>query len=248
MATFDFKRLDTLDNLELFSSENENDYFPFHFHDYYCVSLITNGTEILRNTEQAFVAPAGTISVTQANEVHRNHSLSETGYSYRTLYVNPDVLAYFNQGRKVEALERVIDNSALFQQLLAIFEGGPVKSVAGLASYATQPYEGKLIERNFGLIDEMIESRPMEVIDTAWLAKQFHLSPFHFIRLFKKARGITPQAYIMLYRLSQTKKLLLSNVPIAEIAYGFGFHDPSHFTHRFRQYFGVTPSQYKLAK
>lgn len=248
MATFDFKRLDTLDNLELFSSENENDYFPFHFHDYYCVSLITKGTEILRNTEQAFVAPEGTISVTQANEVHRNYSFSETGYSYKTLYVNPEVLAYFNQGRRVEALERVIDDPVLFQQLFTIFQGGPVESVAGLVSYATLPYEGTLIERNFGLIDEMIESRMMEVIDTAWLAKQFHLSPFHFIRLFKKAKGITPQAYITLYRLSQTKKLLLSDMPIAKIAYQFGFHDPSHFTHRFRQYFGVTPSQYKLAK
>lgn len=248
MTTFDFKRLDTLDNLELFSSENENDYFPFHFHDYYCVSLITNGTEILRNTEQSFVAPAGTISITQANEVHRNHSLSETGYSYRTLYVNPDILAYFNNGRKVEALERVIDDPALFRQLLNVFEGGPVASLGGLVSHATRPYESRLIERNFGLIDEMIESRPMEVIDTAWLSKQFHLSPFHFIRLFKKAKGITPQAYIMLYRLSQTKKLLLDDLPIADIAYRSGFHDPSHFTHRFKQYFGVTPRQYKLAK
>ena len=248
MATFGFKRLDTLDNLELFSSENENDYFPFHFHDYYCVSLITNGTEILRNTEQAFIAPTGTISITQAGEVHRNHSLSETGYSYRTLYVNPDVLTYFNQGRKVEALERVIDDPALFQQLRIIFEGGSAGAVAGLTAYATRPYEGKLIERNFALIDEMIESRPMEVIDTTWLAQQFHLSPFHFIRLFKKAKGITPQAYITLYRLSQTKKWLLNDVPIREIACEFGFHDPSHFTHRFRQYFGVTPSQYKAAK
>ena len=248
MPTFDFKRLDTMDNLELFSSENENDYFPFHFHDYYCVSLITNGTEVLQNTEQTFLAPVSTISVTQANEVHRNFSLSKTGYSYKTLYVNPDVLAYFNHGHKVQALERVIDDPLLFQQLLNVFEGGPVESIAGLVKYAIAPYEGRLLERNFKLIDEIIESRLMDVIDTAWLAKQFHLSTFHFIRLFKKAKGITPQAYITLYRLSQTKKLLLADVPIREIACEFGFHDPSHFTHRFRQYFGVTPSQYKLAK
>jgi len=248
MANFDFKRLDELDNLELFSSENENDYFPFHFHDYYCVSLITGGTEILHNTRQAFIAPAGSISITQANEVHRNYSLSETGYSYRTLYVNPDVLAYFSQGQKVEALERVIDDPVLFRQLEKVFHGGSATSLKGLVQYATRPYEGKRIERNFGLIDEIIESRSAEVIDTEWLAKQFHLSLFHFIRLFKQAKGITPQAYIMLYRLSQTKKLLLENIPLADIAYQFGFHDPSHFTHAFKKYFGVTPSQYRVAK
>ena len=248
MATFDFKRLNILDNLELFSSENENEYFPFHFHDYYCVSLITNGTEILRNTDQTFLAPAGTISVTQANEVHRNSSLSDTGYSYKTLYVNPDVLTYFNQGRKVQALERVIEDPLLFQQLLSVFNGKPVKSIARLINYVSQPHESSLIERNFELIDEIIESRSMEVIDTAWLAKQFHLSAFHFIRLFRKAKGITPQAYIAVYRLSKSKKMLLSDVPVAHIAYELGFHDPSHFTHRFRQFFGVTPSQYRLAK
>jgi len=50
MHSFDFTRLAILDNIELFSSENEHNYFPFHFHDYYCVSLITSGTELLHNT------------------------------------------------------------------------------------------------------------------------------------------------------------------------------------------------------
>lgn len=79
----EYKRLNILDNLELFSSENENDYFPFHYHDFYCISLITKGTEILNNQEQEFIAPAGTISVTELNEVHRNYSLAGPGYSYR---------------------------------------------------------------------------------------------------------------------------------------------------------------------
>jgi hypothetical protein len=34
------------------------------------VSLVTSGTEILKNTGQEFIAPAGTISITQLNEVH----------------------------------------------------------------------------------------------------------------------------------------------------------------------------------
>lgn len=72
MPSFDFRRISHFDNIELFSSENENDYFPLHFHDFFCVSLITNGTEILKNTEQEFIAPSGSISITQINEVLRN--------------------------------------------------------------------------------------------------------------------------------------------------------------------------------
>src|SRR6202012_5276573 len=102
MPSFEYKRINCFDGTELFSSENENDYFPFHFHDFYCVSLITKGTEILHNTEQEFISPAGTISITQLNETHRNYSLGDSGYSYKTVYVNPDVLRYFAGDRPVQ--------------------------------------------------------------------------------------------------------------------------------------------------
>lgn len=253
MPSFDFKRLPVLDNTELFSSENENDYFPFHFHDYYCVSLITKGTELLHNTAQEFIAPTGSVSITQANEVHRNYALSSTGYSYKTIYVNPDVLAFCNNGKQIPALERIIYDAPLFNLFLQLFNldhNTPVlleKSITRLAGYAARPYESHPFEKNFATIDEIIETYPDKPIDTDWLCGKFHMSKYHFIRSFKKAKGITPQSYIMLQRLGKAKKLVLAGTPLKEIAYQFGFHDASHFTHSFRKYFGVPPSHYQQA-
>ncbi|MFT3827894.1 MAG: AraC family transcriptional regulator [Chitinophagaceae bacterium] len=253
MPSFDFKRLPVLDNTELFSSENENDYFPFHFHDYYCVSLITNGTELLHNTIQEFIAPTGSISITQANEVHRNYSLSPTGYSYKTIYVNPDVLAYCNNGKSIQALDRVIYDTPLFHHFRQLFNpehstpGLLEKAIADLARYATDPYESSPFERNFASIDDIIETQPDTPIDTDWLCRKFHMSKYHFIRSFKKAKGVTPQAYIMLYRLGKAKKLVLEGAPLTDIAFQCGFHDASHFNHSFKKYFGVSPSHYRQA-
>ncbi len=250
MPSFDFKRITQFDNTELFSSEDENDYFPFHFHDYFCVSLITNGTEILKNTEQEFIAPAGSISITQANEVHRNFSLGESGYSYKTIYVNPDVLRYFNNGNKIEMLERVIYDKPLFQQFVKLFET-PAGSnhlwedcFRELANRAADPLDKMRWSSTFCLIDEIIETHPNKPIDTNWLARKFCMSKFHFIREFKKAKGVTPQAYIMLYRLGKAKKMLLTDAPLTDIAYLNGFCDPSHFTNSFKKYFGISPSRY----
>ncbi|MDR3713647.1 MAG: AraC family transcriptional regulator [Puia sp.] len=250
MPSFGFRRIEHFDNMEMFSSENENDYFPFHFHDYFCVSLITNGTEILKNTEQEFIAPSGVISITQANEVHRNHSLSSSGYSYKTVYLNPDVLERFNRGRKIEMLERVIYDQPLFQQFLDLFDSQTAgvhlweNAFRLLSGHAVNPGRKDLWATTFYLIDELIEEYPNEPIDTDWLSRKFCMSKFHFIREFKKARGVTPQTYIMLYRLAKAKKMLLENAPIRDIAYLNGFSDPSHFTNRFRKYFGISPSGY----
>lgn len=263
MPSFQYKRIRDFDGTELFSSENENDYFPFHFHDFFCVSLITKGTEMLNNTEQEFIAPAGTISITQLNETHRNYSLDENGYSYKTVYVNPDVLQYFSGNRPVQALERVIYDEGLFRKLSGLFDEqngdgrdgqGQTGKSAGwescfraLANYATDPSDTHSWAGEFCRIDEIIPAYPNKPIETDWLARQFHMSKFHFIREFKKARGVTPQTYIMLYRLACSKKLLLEGMPLTEVAYTQGFSDPSHFTNSFKKYFGVSPSRYGRA-
>lgn len=250
MASFAYKRLDTFDNTELFSSENENDYFPFHFHDHYCVSLITNGTEVLNNTSQEFIAPAGSISITQVNEVHRNYSLEKPGYSYKTIYLNPDMLRYFNNNKTVAALQRVIYDENLYNSLHLLFEAEITKvddwklSLRSLAKYTEMPCAETLWNNRFCIIDEIIEEHYTRVIDAEWLARQFCMSKFHFIREFKKAKGISPQAYILLYRLGKSKKMLAENATIKDIAYTNGFSDPSHFTNTFKKFFGVSPAKY----
>ena len=250
MPQFQFSRLNFYDNIELFSSESENAYFPFHLHDIYCVSLITNGTEILNNTEQEFIAPTGSISITQANEVHRNYSLNDAGYSYKTLYINPNVLKYFNNNKDIQHLERVIYSPSLYKMMMKLFslngdKNGILQQCFNeLTRYSTIPEQKKNWRNTFSRIDEIINDYLDSPIDADWLAKQFYMSKFHFIREFKKAKGVTPQNYIMLCRLGKAKKLLLNNVPVNEVAYLNGFYDASHFINNFKKFFGITPSLY----
>jgi hypothetical protein len=35
MPTFEYKTIESFDNIALFSSNNEQVYFPFHFHDFF---------------------------------------------------------------------------------------------------------------------------------------------------------------------------------------------------------------------
>jgi AraC family transcriptional regulator len=76
------------------------------------------------------------------------------------------------------------------------------------------------------------------------LAALASMSPFHFIRCFKRVVGTTPHAYVRIARLRAAGRLLCDpNLPIASVAFEVGFQDLSVFNHAFRQTFGLTPRQ-----
>ncbi|OXC77524.1 Transcriptional regulator, AraC family [Caballeronia sordidicola] len=72
------------------------------------------------------------------------------------------------------------------------------------------------------------------------------LDRFRFLRLFKRAVGMTPHAWLLRMRLEKAVALMTANrqMPITEIAHAVGFFDQSHFTRVFRDAYGVTPARF----
>ena len=65
-------------------------------------------------------------------------------------------------------------------------------------------------------------------------------------RKIKTLTGKTPMEWLTEYRLNKSLQLLQDHNEgrnISEIAYEVGFNDPSYFTKKFRDHFGVLPSQ-----
>jgi len=79
-------------------------------------------------------------------------------------------------------------------------------------------------------------------------AQLCHLSPAYFSRQFKRTLGMAYGDYVRTHRLHlAARRLLTSDVTVAELAYDLGFSTPSHFTALFGRRFGVTPRAYRLA-
>jgi AraC family transcriptional regulator len=72
------------------------------------------------------------------------------------------------------------------------------------------------------------------------------MSPYHFVRLFKRSSGGPPHRFLIRRRIDEARALLAARtVPIAEVARLVGFRTPSHFTTTFRRIAGMTPSAYR---
>lgn len=78
------------------------------------------------------------------------------------------------------------------------------------------------------------------------LADAVGLTKFQLIGLFKRVVGLTPHAYLTQLRLQTACQHIRLRMPIAEAAAAAGFCDQSALNHRFKQSYGITPTQ--LAK
>jgi AraC family transcriptional regulator len=86
-------------------------------------------------------------------------------------------------------------------------------------------------------------SQDLSIIDLAQVAG---ISPYYFLRLFKKSMHFTPRQYIIQMRIDRAKGLLRSReLSIADIALQCGFTSQSHFTNVFRQIAKTTPKIYQ---
>ena len=77
------------------------------------------------------------------------------------------------------------------------------------------------------------------------LATVTGLSPFHFIRIFRRQVGLTPHAYLTQVRVQQAQQLLASGETPVQAAVASGFFDQSHLTRHFKRIVGTTPALYR---
>jgi AraC-like DNA-binding protein len=77
-------------------------------------------------------------------------------------------------------------------------------------------------------------------------AREMHLSPAHFSRVFKSVTGQSPRDFLIGARLSQARHLLSeSNLSVGEIADRLDYADLFFFSRQFKQKTGLSPLQYR---
>ena len=104
-----------------------------------------------------------------------------------------------------------------------------------------------LAQHKLKRVQSFIAEHFAERLSLAQLAELVHMSPFHFARMFKKATGKPPHAYITAQRIEHAKGLLRdTELPLVEVAGSVGFQTQGHFTGVFRKNCGVTPRIYRL--
>ncbi len=144
------------------------------------------------------------------------------------------------------AMEAVATGSTSSALREAAFE---VAAAALAATHATVALGRKTSFRNERAVmraARYIESHYDTSCTLDELAARADMSPFHFLRVYRRVTGQTPHRHVLATRLRHAaQRLRASRDRIGDIALEVGFGDLSHFNASFMHHFRSTPGAYR---
>ena len=101
--------------------------------------------------------------------------------------------------------------------------------------------EYNTIESAIKFIRENFKEQP----DLNEVARQVHLSPFHFQRMFKEWAGISPKKFLQYISIEHAKQLLAKDFSLADASFDTGLSGTSRLHDLFITVEGMTPGEFK---
>jgi AraC-like DNA-binding protein len=123
-------------------------------------------------------------------------------------------------------------------------------SLGSMRAGLPTPRRSVLLRRRHAVerVKEAVGAAPADKWSVARLAKVASLSPFHLCHVFREMVGTSIYDYVLHERLAHSLDAVLDGGDdLTAIALDAGFASHSHFTARFRGFFGVTPTALRRA-
>jgi AraC-like DNA-binding protein len=261
-----FWRVSRHGDLDCFTATFRKHIFPPHTHETYVIGVTLDGVHSYMHKGVRVRCEAGTICFINPAEVH-DGSPDSHGYSYRMTYPGPDFLTALlraETGRPVGtprfrtpgvhdpelaqmfcAAHRALEGKeeALYadEKLIGFYLTAVERYAGGLPAMIAAGAEPEAVAR----IKDYLMAHLAEPTDFQTLARQAGLSAWHLIRVFRKATGLTPHAWLVDRRVHHARELLRAGGSPGHIAVQCGFADQAHLTRSFKARLGVTPGQYR---
>ncbi|WP_461211434.1 AraC family transcriptional regulator [Desulfocurvus sp. DL9XJH121] len=255
--------------VELLTARFTRQRFSRHFHRRYAVGVIMRGAMRFSFLGREFTAVPGSVNLTVPGEMHDGHAADlRQGWAYRMLYLDPWVVedaASQAAGRAVappDFAAGVLHDPGLAARvhachLLLDSPGAPLLArqtsllemlalwISRHADTRRPAPEPGPEPRGVALARECMDGRYGEDLSLDDLAALANLSPFHFVRVFRRAVGAPPHAYLLNARIRAARRLLATDARLADVAQETGFTDQAHLTNAFKRILGLTPGQYR---
>jgi AraC-like DNA-binding protein len=254
----EFRRPAHRPGVELYRAHIVRHAFKPHTHAAFGLGAIESGVERFRYRGSEHLAPADTLVLMNPDELHTGRAETPGGWRYRMLYLDAEVLEQMTGERGwwfADALDHDATRARRVSRLLRqlwhaheplAFDGLLLSLIDALRPSArvARPARAEALLR-FEPVIEHLHAHLADHVTLDGLAAVAGLSPFHFLRQFRRAHHATPQQLLMALRLFDAKQRLAAGEAPAQVAAAVGLTDQAHLTRAFATRYGVTPGRYQ---
>ncbi len=96
-------------------------------------------------------------------------------------------------------------------------------------------------------IIEFINTNYADEIPLDFLAQKFYINKYSLCQNFKRVTGISPNQYIINYRIERAKEMLIRGDNVEKVCMQAGFNNLSHFSRTFKNKVGMSPKKFQVA-
>ena len=220
-----------------------------HFHDVWSVGHIIEGECHFNSGGVDHIAPAGSIFIIPAYEVHAcaagkpvNYDVYYISEMYLKVHAPQLLTATFASSQRVWVAP---DCVKFFDVLKKLHDEAQIKLwLDKFSQYIDRP-KRSLPDKEVFPLRRLIDERWQEPLCLKDIESATKYSRWQAIRLFKKQVGLTPNEYLRQLRVLQSRHLIRQGTPLRDIAAILYFSDQPHFTRSFKRLFGVTPGEFR---
>lgn len=254
---------DVRGNIEIKKCNNSVHSYKTHFHDEVSIGLIEKGCSKSQICNKYYELTDKTFLIIPSNVTHKCSPYDYNNWKFRMFYIDRNWFErQFNIQSKNINFSYIKLGSGKYLKLVKLLNDiqcskidieNESRLLLGISSLLNKNNSTCSMEKSFQYFNPKKMSEVKEYLDDNYLkdiklidlAKIGGMSKYYIIKKFDEYYGLSPHQYIMNLRINYAKNLLKNNMDITDAALESGFYDQSHFTRYFKEYTGVTPTNYK---
>lgn len=245
--------------LEIATASDLVEPFRPHQHDCYVIGRTITGVQSFQYRGARRDAVAGEAFAIHPGETHDGRPGTNLGYSYRAVYIAPELVSAALAGHSFPFAREVVGRNADLLCSLEILFGlvathtddiaiadGVAALADALAQLSSDPKKRRA-PRNRQLAIKLrddLRTHATSGRSMTELERDYGLDRFSICRLFRRHFGVSPQAYLIQRRVALARSMISNGMTLAEAALSSGFADQSHMTRHFVKTVGTSPRKW----
>lgn len=227
---------------------------------HFSIEYVYEGSGMVQHNSETYHVSAGDFFILHPNAYHHYYANRKTPWKkiFLTLNGDPEFFLALLKLYKVENVHYLHHTQSPFELediLELIKKETPnmahelemllFKLVISISDFY-KSNEHQIDNNKITLAKNFIERRITTKLTVDELSKYVNLNRSYLTRQFKHFFGLSPNEYILIAKIEYATNLLkTSNLSLEIIAYKLSFSDAAHFSHKFKQYTGLTPGKFR---